>query len=417
MKSNVPNTAIVLFSSGAFGGAEKRFTTLFLHLSERYPDKFYLVINSLLSNHLKRVFPNINREQIIVVGDDLQAVNNNKPTVYDDKIKDPAETDMNASYLRKVYWFFKNKLKQKRLFREIDAIRSLKNIQVFTGIFAGVLPLVFYFDMVSSRPAVIYSDMDSWFSEILPDKKKFWYRKYYSFNYTLENVDHIDFLSPFILDGVKKRNINIDSSKVSVAPCSFIDYSKSSVGKKDVMQIAFASRMEPDKNPMLYLETAKIVLSTHPDVKFHILGEGSLVNEIKAFIADNKLEEKILFRFHPNPLEIFAESSIFVSLQSGTNYPSQSMIEAMACGNAVIASNTGDTHLLINETNGILVELELKELVDALLKLIGDKEQTLIKGTSARKFVLKNHTIERYIEYFTDILISVHGKNANNYYG
>jgi glycosyltransferase involved in cell wall biosynthesis len=413
LKNDLPVTAIVVFSSGAFGGAEKRFTNLFRYLSQKYPGKIYLIINSLLSNHLNRVFPDINREYIITGGEESPQTRGNKPAVYNDRINEPEIEDQGISFLRKTYRYFKNKAKQKKLFGEIEKVRTEKNIEIFTGVFAGVLPLVFYFDKPVPRPAVIFSDMDSWFSEIVPEGKKFWYRKYYSFNYTLESADHIDFLSPYILEGVKKRNVKIENSRTSIAPCSFIDYSKCKVGSKKNMEISFASRMEPDKNPMLYLEAAKTVLESHPDVKFHILGEGSLVNEVKEFISANKLEGKVEFSFHPNPPEIFAETSIFVSLQSGTNYPSQSLIEAMACGNAVIASNTGDTNLLINDTNGILTGLRAEELVDALLKLIRNREQTMNMALNARKFVLENHTIEKYTEYFEDMIIAVHQKSKS----
>ena len=49
--------------------------------------------------------------------------------------------------------------------------------------------------------------MDSWFREVMPKEKKYWYRKFSAFNYALENSDYIDFLSPFILEGVKERGL------------------------------------------------------------------------------------------------------------------------------------------------------------------------------------------------------------------
>ena len=43
------------------------------------------------------------------------------------------------------------------------------------------------------------------------------------------------------------------------------------------------------KNPMLYLEAAKEIALRYPFVKFHLLGEGTLVNEIKNYIELNNL--------------------------------------------------------------------------------------------------------------------------------
>jgi glycosyltransferase involved in cell wall biosynthesis len=258
---------------------------------------------------------------------------------------------------------------------------------------------------------VIFSDMDSWFSEVHPDMKKLWYRKYYSFNYALENSDLVDFLSPYIAEGIKERNIKINRESISVAPCSFSDYSKCFVGDKKDFEIAFCARLEPDKNPMMFLEAAKILSGKYSQLKFHLLGEGTFVNEIEEFIERNNLKKNVNFRFHRNPPEIFSNTSIFVSIQTNTNYPSQSVLEAMACGNAIIASDTGDTNLFINNDNGILIKLSTEELVKGIDYLIQNPEITRKLGNNAGNFVIKNHTIQKYTDYFLKLVHSTYEKN------
>lgn len=310
------------------------------------------------------------------------------------------EVDKNASYARKVFWYWKNYFRQKKLFRQIERLRKELSINIFLGVFSGIVPLTFYMNEVPRRAAVLFSDMDSWFVDVHRDMKKLWYRKFYSFNYALENADIVDFLSPFIYEGIMQRGIKIKEDRVSIAPCSFTDYSKCHVGDKSKMEIAFAARLEPDKNPMLFLESVKIIHNEFPDVKFHLLGEGTLVHEAEKFIEKNNLSNTVEFRFHKNPPEVFAGTSIFVSLQTGTNYPSQSILEAMACGNAIIASNAGDTNLFINESNGILIDLELSQLVSALKKLISEPRLAISLGKNGREFALNNHTIERAEQYY-----------------
>lgn len=336
-----------------------------------------------------------------------------KPAYYADHSPDPLQIDKNTTLPRKIYWYYKNKLKQKKLFTKIEGFRKELGIKVFAGIFSGGLPLVFYVNETPRKASVIFANMDSWFSEVHADMKKLWYRKFYSFNYIMENADAVDFLSPYILEGVKKRNVNINEDSVSVAPCSFIDYSRCNTGDKSKFEIAFSARLEPDKNPMMFLEAAKIIHKKYPDIKFHIMGEGTLVNEIDNYIKENNLSEVVSFKFHKNPPEVFAGTSVFVSLQTGTNYPSQSVLEAMACSNAVIASNTGDTHLFINETNGMMINLETNELVSAIEKLYKDKALTEKLGICGREYVITNHTAEKYIEYFTGLINKAYKKNFN----
>jgi len=414
LDSGFPNTAFVIFSTGAFGGAEKRFLNLSSFLSQKHPHNIRLFINPLMESHIRRIFPAQTFDYIDVIGKTSERANettdSSGPVQYNDNSPDPLILNEQVSLARKYYWYFKNKFKQKKLFYSIDALVKKYNVKVLIGIFAGGPPLVFYFEQ-PSRPAVIFSDMDSWFTDVLTDTEKLWYRKYYSFNSILEKADAVDFLSPYIAEGVKKRGVKISEDKINIAPSSFIDYSKCLPGSKESFEFAFAARLEPDKNPMLYLEAALIILKKYPDVKFHILGEGSLVSAVNEFISSNGPKEQINFTFHKNPPEIFSGTSVFVSLQSGTNYPSQSVIEAMACGNAVIASNTGDTGLLINSSNGVLVELSVNSVVSAMEKLITDRSLTKKLGDAGRDFVLQNHTIEKVSAYYTGLIKKVYSEH------
>lgn len=402
-------TAIIMFHNSAFGGAVKRYTNLFLYLHKKYPGRFYFFVNEHLFNQIKEIYKETDFENIKVVNSYVPKENSNNdnqntPRYYRNTSQDPYETDRKARFARKVYWYFKNRYKQYLLYKNIERLRKKHDIKILYGVFSGVMPLVFYFNDKPKRTGIIFSDMDSWFSDVLPDMKTLWYRKYYSFNNALENSDYIDFLSPYILEGVKNRGIKIKEDSVSVAPCSFSDYSKCSTAEKQGIEIAFAARLEPNKNPMLYLEAANEILKSRSDVIFHLLGEGSLVNHINRFIEINKLEKNVFFSFHKNPPDIFQKTRIFVSLQTNTNYPSQSVLEAMACENAIIATNTGDTGLFVSETNGILIKPELNELVSALKTLIKNLELTDSLGVNAREFVLKNHTIDKFSGYFLSVL-------------
>jgi len=417
----LPKTAFVVFNNGAFGGAEKMETNLFLHLCKLFPGKFYYFTNHHLYNQIHEMYDELPEEYIRIIDSKKSTLKEKQiktetesqsstPRFYADNYPDPMDVDKQHYLARKIYWFYKNKYKQHKLYRQIEFHRSSLEIKVFYCLFAGVLPLVFYLKEKPRKAAILFSDMDSWFTDVLTDTKKLWYRKYYSFNYALENCDVIDFLSPYVLDGVKKRGLKINQSSAHISPCSFTDYSKCSVADKNNFEIAFCGRLEPDKNPMLYLVAVKKILAKYPKVKFYILGEGTLVYEAKDFIDSNNLSHSIIFQFHKNPPEIFKNTSVFVSLQSGTNYPSQSVLEAMACGNAVIASNRGDTELFINDSNGIIIDLNLDELVTAIEKLIDNPALTHNLGINGRELAINNHTIDKYSEYFLGLVMEAYRK-------
>ena len=103
------------------------------------------------------------------------------------------------------------------------------------------------------------------------------------------------------------------------------------------------------------------------------------------------------------PWEYLQKSKIFISIQQKENYPSQSLLEAMACENAIIASDVGETRLLVTENEGILVKLDAEEIADAIIKLITNTKLIERLGKNGRIKATSNHTLEKFTEYFINI--------------
>ena len=83
----------------------------------------------------------------------------------------------------------------------------------------------------------------------------------------------------------------------------------------------------------------------------------------------------------------------------------------MACGNAVVASDVGDTRMLVNDENGILVPLEHGEIVNAIEKLINDKALAVKMGKAGSRAVRSRHNIENYTDYFLGLVQKAYVKN------
>jgi len=167
----------------------------------------------------------------------------------------------------------------------------------------------------------------------------------------------------------------------------------------------FLSRLETIKNPFLLLEAIKILNDDfhNNNIKYYFLGNGSLYKEIKSFVNKNNLNNIFIEGHQFETWKYLKRSKIFISLQQENNYPSQSLLEAMACENAIIASDVGETRKLVSENEGILVNLDAQEIADAINKLIMDPDLIKQLGKNARRKVLKEHTIEKYVEYFYKI--------------
>jgi glycosyltransferase involved in cell wall biosynthesis len=400
------NFAFILLTKQIFGGAERRFTQLLQYLATKYPGRYYFVITWDLYNKIQKIFPDYPTEILIPIGSQSLPIKINKSL----PIQEEVNSDEKLTIARQIYRYLKNYRLQKKYYRELEKIRKEKKISSFLGVYSGIIPLYFYLMKKKRDVGIIFCDMDSWFTDVLPNDKKYWYRKFSSFNYALEKSDFIDFLSPFILQGIRARNIFIKEDSIAFTPCSFTNYSKCRMGDKGIFQIAFAGRLEKDKNPLLFLEAAILLSKKYPEMIFHIMGEGRLASEVKEKVSQSKLKNILFHGFNPKPIELLANSSILVSIQSSNNYPSQSVLEAMACGNVIIASDVGDTRLFINKSNGILINLELTALINAIELLYLDRNLCKLMQNNAYQYVRKNHTVEKMSEYYIDLFNKAYSK-------
>ena len=395
--------AIVLLTKGIFGGAERRFTNLFRYIYEKYPGNAYYFVSYALLEKIKNIYPDYPLNNVIPIGKkEFQT----KEVMVDNNLtglKNYGKNRNRTSFLRKLFRYLKSYMTQYTLYREIEKHRKVYGISVLMGVYSGILPLYFYLMKEKRKVGVIFCDMDSWFSEVLPNEKKYWFRKFSSFNYALENSDYVDFLSPFILRGIKERGIKIKEESVSITPCSFTDYAKCKIGNKSIFQVAFAGRLEKDKNPEIFLEAAIKLSKKYPEVVFHIMGEGRLSNDIKEKVENSGLCNIVFHGFHSQPTEILADTSVFISIQKTNNYPSQSVLEAMGCGNVIVATNVGDTRMFINENNGILIEADLTVLVKAIETLYLNKSLSERLSNYAYSYVRDNHTIEIMADYYVNL--------------
>jgi glycosyltransferase involved in cell wall biosynthesis len=223
----------------------------------------------------------------------------------------------------------------------------------------------------------------------------------------LQNADVLDFLSPSLSqDYTKALGGKKFKGKPVVTPNSFIDYVNYYPEKTKEKWVIFSGRLESVKNPMLFLKAVKEFSKYYQnfDVRFLVMGTGSLQRKMQEYVYVHNLKNVEFKGLYTRSWEIVRKSSVFASLQEEENYPSQSLIEAMACENGIVATDVGNTRLLVTEKEGILVEPKPESVAQAFLELLSNPEMREKLGANARQKVLKTQTIERFMEWFDDMM-------------
>ncbi|MCF8296643.1 MAG: glycosyltransferase [Saprospiraceae bacterium] len=387
------NKAIAIINTSGLGGAEKRYLTLFDYFQKNDVD-IYLIINRGLLNLAREKGLLLEESRILVLDlkDDRTDSSNSKK---EDKSKKAGKLKFIIGRYSSLY---KSLLRWLHFRSEIiPLIRENCIDTVYTVWLAGIwlAPIKRQLNL-----KLIHSFNDSGFSSIsnsLLDYFKSEYR-------ILKKADKIDCLSSRLKTGLIGKIKGLKADKLSVSPCSFIDYSDLYSEKKE-NRIIFSGRLEKIKNPLLFLESVNLIKEHLKDEwNIFILGDGSLYNVLDKYIQDNDLYFVELKGYVSNPQEYLRKSKIYVSLQQEDNYPSQALMEAMACENAIIASDVGETRLLIIDTCGILVNLNDSEISKSLLNFINNEKALSVMGKSARKKVIQEHNIEDFSEYINQLL-------------
>ena len=192
------------------------------------------------------------------------------------------------------------------------------------------------------------------------------------------------------------------AEKIRVSPCSFTDYARfgPAASKRDV--IVFAGRLEPFKNPLLFVDAIGLAAESLRRAGWHceMYGDGESKGEVEAAIESQGLGDLITLARVPDLSPALSRSKVFASLQQTENYPSQVLLEAMASHNAVVATDVGETRRLVDEEVGALVPPgEPDALARALETLIDTPARLDALASRGRERILERHTVERYAAY------------------
>jgi len=195
----------------------------------------------------------------------------------------------------------------------------------------------------------------------------------------------------------------------------FTDINKFIPSKEKEDLIVYAARLDEQKDPFFFLEALKILFEKdsllYDKWQFKIFGKGPLENKIISYLRENNLEA-VQLTYNKDLSEVFSKSKIFISTQKFENFPSMSMIEAMASGNAILAKDVGQTELFVHDNkNGFIVNPDVpSDLSEKLSFLLHHSEKLQEMGRESRRIVLDNHTVGEFLydlNFFWDKTLAI----------
>ncbi|MCE9649114.1 MAG: glycosyltransferase [Parvibaculum sp.] len=168
--------------------------------------------------------------------------------------------------------------------------------------------------------------------------------------------------------------------------------------------IVSASRFLERKNVVLFAECVKDAIADLEGWKIFILGQGPMEGAIRKVLGAEISAGHVVVGYDPKIAETIARSSLYVSLIEPDNYPSQSILEAMAFGNALLLSDTGNSKKFLNDdlSNGMLVPLDRKKIGDALKFMASSMPALVSMGRKSQATVRERFSHDVYMKEFID---------------
>ncbi len=185
-------------------------------------------------------------------------------------------------------------------------------------------------------------------------------------------------------------------------------------GLDDMLVVGTVGRLTPVKDQQLLLRAASELCRTEPELaarlRVVIVGDGPLRGELEALVARSGLTETVWLAGERSDVpELLQLMDVFVLPSLGEGI-SNTVLEAMASGLPVVATNVGGNRELVEEgVNGALIPVgDVTALSSSLSMLLNNDGERRRRGRNAQEFVRSHFdwtkTVAHYVRVYDEIL-------------
>ena len=199
--------------------------------------------------------------------------------------------------------------------------------------------------------------------------------------------------------------------KISIAHRHFVDFTKFMIKKRISERanvVGYIGRFSEEKGILNLVKSISLVLNRRKDVCFVLCGEGELSDEIRKIIQRESLEAYVRLTGWISHADIpnFLNDFKLLVLPSYTEGLPNIMLEAMACGTPVLATQVGAIPDIIkdNETGFLLKSNDPKHITERTVELLNKPELLEKVSINAYNYVRANFSYEKTLETWRRIL-------------
>lgn len=282
------------------------------------------------------------------------------------------------SHLKKIYFIYKF-IKTNRINVIISYLATVNVINGFVGFISGVKVRIggIRSSNFNRRKFLIQKHVNNYLlSATIFNNKK-------GFCYSIENGFNIN----------KSHQINNAIKLPSIKKTH----------KKGKINILTVGRFVKDKD---YFTALKVIdtIREH-NIIYTIVGFGVLENEIRNEIYRLNLEKKVSIVINPVSIEeYYNDADIYLSTSINEGL-SNSIMEAMSFGLPIVATDVGDTSILVSEKNGYLTNISNYLIIaQCIIELLDLPEVRSRKGKNSLEIINRGFSVDRMTEEYSKVI-------------
>jgi glycosyltransferase involved in cell wall biosynthesis len=158
------------------------------------------------------------------------------------------------------------------------------------------------------------------------------------------------------------------------------------------------ARLHAQKGITYLLKAAQTVKERNPKVRFLLVGDGDLRDELMAEATELELGDRVIFagwRKDVPRLLRAADCFVLPSLYEGLPI---AVLESMSMGLSCVATAVCGTPELVGDTGLLVPKADPEALAEAVLKISGDMALCREQGKKARQRIEEHFTLDRMVE-------------------
>jgi glycosyltransferase involved in cell wall biosynthesis len=172
--------------------------------------------------------------------------------------------------------------------------------------------------------------------------------------------------------------------------------------RSDALRIGLPGRISPWKGQDVFIRAAAMLRAEFPDARFELIGaplfaEKEYEKSLHELCRELAVESVVVFHGFVSGIGSILEKMDLVVHASISGEPfGQVIIEGMAAGKAVVATNGGGVPEIVQDgVTGLLVPMgDAEAMAQAIRILLRDPERRLRMGARGRDRVMQNFTID-----------------------